>query len=159
MTNRTMMGLALVASVATVSCHRTKSYDTEVEITRISVVRKDDAGKPVTTDFEFSYASCPGTQIETVRGDGKFSACVARYSVGQKVKVHLDHQWDDEGHYVSVVRKVGDCDRTVDPNDEASFTLLRECEDWEVSGAKVGFQCSMKPEKGLLAKCPWFQRH
>lgn len=160
MKNRSMMvGLALVASVTSLSCHRSKSYDAEVEVSRISVVRKDDSGKPATTDFEFSYVNCPGTQVETVRGDGKFSACVARYSVGQKVKVQLVHQWSDEGHYVSVVQKVGDCDRTVDPNDEASFTLLRECEDWEVNGARVGFQCSMKPEKGLLAKCPWFRRH
>lgn len=157
--NRALLATALVASVATTACHRTKSYEAEVEVSRISVVRRDEAGKALTTDLEFSYVTCPGTQVETVRGDAKFSACVARYTLGQKVKVQLDHHWSDEGHYLSTVRKVGDCERIVDPNDEASFTLLRECEDWEVSGAKVGFQCNMKPEKGLLAKCPWFQRH
>jgi hypothetical protein len=151
--------VASVAALASSGCHRSKSYESEVEVSRVSVVRKDPSGKPITTDFEFSYADCPGTQIETVRGDAKFSQCVARYSVGQKVKVQVEHQWSDEGHYVSVVRKVGECDRVVDPNDEASFTMLRECEEWEVNGAKVGFQCSMKPEKGLLAKCPWFRRY
>lgn len=152
------LALVGVATLAMTACHRSTSYESEVEVTRLSVVRKDDAGKPVTTDLELSYASCPGTQVETVRGDAKFSQCVARYSVGQKVKVQIEHQWSDEGHWMSVIRKVGECDRVVDPNDEASFTMLRECEDWEVSGAKVGFQCSMKPEKGLLAKCPWFRR-
>lgn len=153
------IALVLTASVTTIACHRAKSYESEVEVSRISVVRRDEAHKPITTDFEFSYVNCPGTQVETVRGDAKFSACVARYTIGQKVKVQLEHHWSDEGHYLSTVRKVGDCERTVDPNDEASFTMLRECEDWEVSGAKVGFQCSMKAEKGLLAKCPWFRRN
>jgi hypothetical protein len=153
-------GLVTIAlSTVTLSCHRSKSYESEVEVTRISVVRKDEAGKPATTDFEFSYTACPGTQIETVRGDAKFAQCVARYSVGQKIKLKLEHHWSDEGHYVWTVHKVGDCDRTVDPADEASFAMLRECEDWEVNGARVGFQCSLKAERKLVDKCPWFRRH
>jgi len=154
------VGLTLIgALILATGCHRSKAYNASVEVTRVSVVRRDDGGKPLTTDFEFSYAECPGTQIETVRGDAAFSACVARYSVGQKIPVSLEHHWTDEGHYVWTVHKLGDCDRTLDPADEASFTVLRECEDWRVNGAKVGFQCDLQAEKKLVQQCPWFRRH
>jgi hypothetical protein len=150
--------VTIAVSTATISCHRSKAYESEVEITRMSSVTKDAAGKVLTSDVEFSYTDCPGSQVETLRGDAKFSECIARYKVGQKVKVKLDHQWPDD-HYVWTVNKVGDCDRTVDPADEASFAVLRDCEDWEVTGARVGFRCSLKAESKLVDKCPWFRRH
>lgn len=145
---------ALVAS----GCHRSKTYEANVEVTRISPIRKDEKGVVLTQDFEFSYVECPGTQIEVVRGDAKFAACTSKFKVGEKVKIAIDHKWSEEGNYKWQVTKVGDCDLVKDPNDEASYALVRECDDWSVNGTKVGFQCKYTPEKKLVDKCPWFRR-
>lgn len=152
------LAVAVAALGLVTACHGTKHYDAEVEVTRISAVRKDEAGKPVTLDFEVSYTDCPGSQMEVIRGDATFAACVAKYKVGDKVKLGIDHEWDPEGHYKWTVRKVGDCTRIADPNDEASYALVRECEDWSVNGTRVGFQCKYIPDKKLVEKCPWFKR-
>ena len=152
------LAVAFAALGLVPACHGTKHYDAEVEVTRISAVRKDEAGKPVTLDFEVSYTDCPGSQMEVIRGDATFAACVAKYKVGDKVKLGIDHEWDPEGHYKWTVRKVGDCARIADPNDEASYALVRECEDWSVNGTRVGFQCKYIPDKKLVEKCPWFKR-
>jgi len=149
-------GAVVVATVA--ACHRPKRYDTNVEVTRISVVRKDQTGKPLTLDFEVSYSECPGTQIEVIRGDAEFAACASKYKVGDKVGVAIDHEWADEGHYKWTIRKIGDCARATDPDDEASYAMVRECDDWSVNGTRVGFQCKYIPEKKLIDKCPWFRR-
>jgi len=141
------------------ACHRPKHYDAKIEVTRMAAVRKDETGKPLTLDFEYSFFECPGTQVEVIRGDAAFAACVSKYKVGDKVPISIDHEWSDEGHWEWVVRRVGDCPRVPDPNDEASFALVRECEDWAVNGTRVGFQCKYVPEKKLVDKCPWFRRH
>lgn len=152
--------LALVlAALLAAACHRSRTYDANVEITRVTPVRKDPSGTVLTLDFEYSFSECPGTQVEVIRGDAAFAACVAKYKVGDKVPLAIEHQWANEGHYEWVVRKVGDCPRVPDPDDEASFAMVRECEDWNVNGSRVGFQCQYVPEKKLLAKCPWFRKH
>ena len=148
----------VIALVSIVGCHRSHDYQSNVEVTRVSVVRRDANGRALTTDLEFSYFECPGTQVETVRGGEEFSKCISKVAVGAKVPVKLSHRWTDEGHYVWEVNTVADCARPVDPNDEASFALVRECQDWEVNGAKVGFECQIKPKKELLKKCPWFAK-
>ncbi len=139
-------------------CHKPKKYEADVEITRMAVVRKDEQGKPITLDFEMTYFACPGTQIEVIRGDAAFASCVMKHKVGEKVHVAIDHVWDPHGYRKHNVTKVGDCPRTLDPDDEASFTMVRECEDWQVNGAKVGFRCNYVPEKKLVEACPWFAR-
>ena len=80
----------LVSTLVLAACHRTTHHETEVEVTRVSAVRKDETGKPVTLDFEFSFAECPGSQIEVIRGDAEFSACASKYKVGERVKVAID---------------------------------------------------------------------
>lgn len=153
---RILVSALLVALL--VSCRRSKRYEAHVEITRIVAVRKDDAGKPLTVDFEVSYLECPGTQIEVLRGDAAFAACVGKYKVGDKVKVAIEHEWSQEGRYTWTVRNVGDCERVPDPEDEASFAMVRECSDGEVNGERVGLECKYVPEQKLLDKCPWFRR-
>jgi hypothetical protein len=37
--------------------------------------------------------------------------------------------------------------------------MIRECEDWSVNGAVVGFKCNVAPQKSLLKSCPWFAKH
>jgi hypothetical protein len=46
----------------------------------------------------------------------------------------------------------------IDPEDEASFAMVRECADWKVNDQRVGFQCKYVPDKGLIEKCPWFRK-
>lgn len=140
------------------ACHRTKHYRSRVEITRSSVSRRDAQGKPETLDLEFTYFDCPGTQIEVVRGDARFAECASKMKLGDKVPVEIDHAWAPEGHFTWTVTKVGECSREPDPNDEGSFGLVRECTDWTINGAVVGFECKYAPEKHLVAQCPWFRR-
>ena len=154
----TIASATIVFALAASGCHRSKSYEANVEVTRISPLRKDEQGTVLTQDFEFAYVECPGSQVEVVRGDTKFAACTGKYKVGEKVKVAIDHKWSDDGTYKWNVTKIGDCERVQDPNDEASFAMVRECEDWSVNGSKVGFQCKYTPEKKLIDKCPWFRR-
>jgi len=140
-------------------CHRPQHYDATVEITRVSPVRKDENGRVLTLDIEFSYFECPGTQLEVVRGDAAFADCMATHKVGDKLPVSITRTWASEGVYVWNVDRIGACTHPKDPSDEASYALVRECDDWTVNGTKVGFQCRYMPEKHLVDKCPWFRRH
>jgi hypothetical protein len=150
----TLLSLGLVAG-----CHRPKGYETQVQITRVTAAIRDENGRALATDVELSYPDCPGTQVEVVRGGEQFSSCVSKLAVGTKVPAHVERTWDPEGHYRWDVLQVADCKRPPDPNDDESFATVRECEDWKVNGATVGFQCQLSPKKELLAKCPWFARH
>lgn len=155
---KTLLVGALVWSA--LGCHRAKQYESTVEVTRVSAVRKDEAGTVVTSDVEISFVECPGTQIEVLRGDKDFSACaMGKLKVGDKVKIKLEHRWDPEGFYDYDVYEVQGCPRPPDPNDEASYKTVRECSDWNVNGARVGFQCNYAAKKELNSKCPWFRRH
>ena len=156
--SRRLLSAAVLSALVASGCHRTKNYEANVEVTRVAPIRKDEAGKVLTQDFEFAYSDCPGTQVEVIRGDAKFAACTSKYQVGTKVKVAIEHKWAAEGMYKWNVKKVGDCERVQDPSDEASFAMVRECDDWDVNGTRVGFQCKYTPEKKLLEKCPWFER-
>jgi hypothetical protein len=149
--------LVAASAVPLLGCHKSKQYETNVEITRMSAVRKDEQGNVMTSDVEFSYVECPGTQIEVIRGGKEFSSCVlGKLKVGDKVKVKLEHHWDAEGFYDYDVYEVLGCARPPDPNDEASYKMVRECSDWNVNGARVGFQCNYQNKKDLNKKCPWF---
>ncbi|MBX3206155.1 MAG: hypothetical protein KF764_13880 [Labilithrix sp.] len=150
--------LACAAALPLLGCHRSKEYEATVEVTRLSAARKDELGKATSTDVEVSYVDCPGTQTEVVRGGKEFSACVEKLKIGDKVKVKLDYHWDAEGHYTFDVLEIGGCARTPDPNDEASFKIIRECSDWSVNGAAVGFQCNYEDKSELTKACPWFKR-
>jgi hypothetical protein len=157
MTKRAVVPMLVLAVTAT-SCHRSRTYDARATVTRVSPVRKDETGKTLTLDFEISYDECPGTQTEVMRGDAAFAACVSKYAVGTKVPLRIDHAWTAEDRYGWTVKRVGDCDRAVDPSDEASYALVRDCRDWTVNETRVGFQCEYNPGAELLKKCPWFRR-
>lgn len=144
--------------LAMTGCKRPAHYETEVEVTRVSAVRKNDAGKTETLDVEMRFVSCPGSQLEIVRGDAVFAACAGRYKVGDKLRVSIDHVLSSDGYYRWTIRKLGDCVRPADPNDEVSHAMLRECDDSVVNGTRVGFQCKHVPDQKLVEKCPWFRR-
>jgi hypothetical protein len=152
--------MALVASALPFvsACHRPKEFEANVEITRTAIIRKDESGVALTSDAEFSYVECPGTQIEVIRGGKEFSECLKKYKVGDKVKAKLTYAYDPEGHWDYDVHDLGDCKRPPDPNDEASFKMVRDCADWNVNGTRVGFQCKYSDKAELNKKCPWFKK-
>lgn len=152
--------ISIICSVAALSaCHRPKDYEATVQVTRKEILRKDEAGNPLSADLEFSYFECPGTQIEVIRGGKEFSECIKKLNLGDKVKVKLTHAWDAEGHWDYDVYQVNECKRPPDPNDEASYKMVRDCSDWNVNGQRVGFQCNYADKKELNKKCPWFRTH
>ncbi len=153
------LGLSVLAVGALTGCHKGKTFDANVEITRISPVRKDENGRTLVTDVEFDYKECPGEQIENIRGGEEFSQCIAKHAVGKNVPIKIDYHWDPEGHYTWDVLQIADCKRVKDENDEASFATIRECEDSKENGVTVGFECQIAPKKELLKKCPWFAPH
>ncbi len=159
--HRSLIVIALVAAAVPLSgCHKSKQYETTVEVTRVSAVgKKDEKGNPSSMDVELSYSECPGTQVEVIRGGKDFAACAAKLKVGDKVKVKLEHHWDAEGHWDYDVFDVAGCSRPPDPNDEASYKMVRDCADWNVNGARVGFQCNYTHKTELNKKCPWFKTH
>ncbi|MBX3201034.1 MAG: hypothetical protein KF894_23035 [Labilithrix sp.] len=151
---------ALAASCALplAGCHRSQEYEATVEVTRLSAARKDETGRTTSADVELNYVDCPGTQTDVVRGGSEFSACVGKLKVGDRVKVKLEHRWDAAGHYTFDVLDIAGCPRVPDPNDEASFKIIRECSDWRVNGAAVGFQCNYEDKADLTKACPWFRK-
>jgi hypothetical protein len=154
---RIVVAALVVSALPLLGCHRSKKYEATVEITRMTALRKDEAGNPITTDLELTYAECPGTQVEVIRGGKEFSSCIAQKAKqGDMVKVKLEHYWAPEGHYDFDVYEVQGCSRPADRNDEASYKVVRECADWNVNGARVGFQCNYTNKKELNKKCPWF---
>jgi hypothetical protein len=157
--NPAKLAFSVLGLVSLSACHRSKSYEANVDVDRMSVVRRDEAGTPMVTDLELSYRDCPGDQLEVIRGGQEFSQCVSKYKIGDKLKIKVQHRWDKEGHYRWDVVDVGGCKRTIDPDDEASYAMIRECEDWSVNGAVVGFKCNVAPQKSLLKSCPWFAKH
>jgi hypothetical protein len=154
-----LVGALVLAGLPLVACHKPKTYEVNVQITRLHAVRKDEAGNALTTDLEITFNECPGTQIDVLRGGKEFGDCMKKYKEGDKIKVKLEHKWDPEGHWDYDVFEAGGCKRPPDPADEASYKLVRDCKDWNVNGAKVGFQCSYAEKAELNKKCPWFHRH
>ncbi len=152
-----LLGIAVVSGAS--GCHRPKTYDARVEVTRVSPVRKDEQGTVLTTDVEVSYVECPGTQIEVIRGGREFSKCIAeKVKVGDKVSIKLEHHFDPEGFYDYDVFEIQGCPRPPDPHDEASYKMVRECADWNVNGVRVGFQCKYQNKSELNRQCPWFRK-
>jgi hypothetical protein len=149
---------AALAVLTIAGCHKPKRFETNVEVERVSAVRKDETGTVMTTDLEVSFLDCPGEQLEVIRGGREFSACVAKLKPGEKVRVKIDYHWDEDGYWDHDIVDVQGCPRPIDPNDEASFKMIRECSDWTVNGTRVGFQCNYAEKKELNKKCPWFKK-
>jgi hypothetical protein len=133
-----------------------KTYESNVEVTRIDVVRRDPQGNPITTDVEVSYVECPGTQLNTIRGGREFSACMAKHKVGEKLRAKIEHARDRNGYFDHKINLLGECARPPDPLDEASFANIRDCSPMLVNGVQVGFECKYIGKKELNKVCPWF---
>lgn len=137
-----------------------KTYDSNVQIVRIRPIRRDlvDPTVVLTVDVEVSYVECPGEQRKMIRGDKDFAACIMKHKLNDKVPVKLAWSADAKtGAYKNRIVKLADCDRKADPNDEASYEVVQDCEEMVVNGVVVGVHCDRTRSKELVAKCPWFR--
>ena len=150
----TMLALALATA-----CGGSQWYDTEVDIVRTTPVRLDAGGSVVDVDVHLEYSQCPGHQLEVIRGDATFAACMQRYPEGSKVSAHIEHYVTERNMHDWNIHRLGECDRSPDPDDEASFDQVEECEATLVNGVEEGFVCHHLPHAELLRSCPWFARH
>jgi hypothetical protein len=151
---RTVLCCLLVLS----GCARSgKTYDTEVEILRLEVIRADEQGNPLTVDVEMQFEKCPGDQRKTIRGDKTFAACILKHKAGEIVPAKLSHDMDDHGELRPHILGLAGCEHRIDPNDEAAFEVVQVCTDLVVNSVKVGFHCDRRPSPQLLAACPWFR--
>ena len=133
-------------------------YESNVELVRYDVVRRDPEGKPITADVEISYEACPGYQHEVLRGNSEFATCMASHKIGSRIPVKILWSYGAQGYYQWDVHELGGCKRPPDPDDEASFSIVRDCEEWKVHNAVVGFRCKYLGKEKLNAACPWFRR-
>ncbi len=156
------LAVAALASPCLLGCGRApKDYRTTVMLKRVDVItRPSAAGPPSTTvDVEFEYPSCPGEQVEVIRGDAKFAECLtAAHKVGDTTPVRIRHARGRDGVWDWDVIEMAGCARPPLDGDEASFDVVQECAPIRLHGREVGFRCTRVPEKALLASCPWFAR-
>jgi hypothetical protein len=141
------------------ACHaKPVWYEAEVQLPRLDIPRRDGVdGPPLALDAEFSYHTCPGSQIEVVRGGAEFARCLLSHKVGEKVKARLLWHPDGQGGFTWDVHELAGCKRPPDPEDEASFRSVRDCRDLTVNGVKVGFHYETTAGDGLIKACPWFR--
>lgn len=154
---RLVLALSLLTALA--CSKKVRHFESKVKIERFDIVRKDEKGTPLDGDVEFQYPDCPGEQIEVIRGGAEFTACMSKYKVGAEVPVKIEQRYLPAGFWDWDVVEMGGCKRPPDPEDEASFDTVQECEDIVVNGVKEGFVCDRLPKKKLLEKCPWFARN
>ena len=137
-----------------VGCREQRTYDAKVKIERV-----DSAHPTHSIDIEFEWESCPGRQIEVIRGGKDFAACVGKLTPGDSVAVKVAWHWEKrESSYDWDIVELGGCKRPFEEQDDASFDEVHVCTDVVQHGEVVGFQCDKSPNAELLSKCPWFRR-
>jgi hypothetical protein len=152
------LGLVLGLGLAASACSKPKRYESAVQVVRKEIVEKSADGKAEQVDFEVEWDACPGDQFQVIRGGRAFAECTAKYDVGDEVPVYVRHWWDDRGYYRWDIERMGDCWRTIEPESVGSYEKGQECHDVENFGYKAGFQCSRKPFRSLVKRCPWMAR-
>ena len=160
MSRPTLLALALALATAALSASckpKHVDYTSTALIGRVTVIRTDDKGAPLTGDVEVDWDDCPGDQKEVIRGDAAFVACVSKLPINSKQSVKVRWSAGEQAHDWEILA-LGPCPRTPDPDDETSFDMVQECEPVVEHGANVGFHCNRVPKKALVAKCPWFKR-
>lgn len=152
---------ALVAALAVcaVACGpREERFESVVQVVRKVVVEKNPDGSVEQVDFELEWDPCPGDQYQVVRGGREFAVCSDKYEVGDYVPVIVKRYWDARGFYRWSVVRLGECSRTSEPGSFGSYEKSAECKDVVNYGRTVGFNCSRKPFRDLVKRCPWMER-
>ncbi len=159
---RTIFGaIGLTAIVgATAGCtHKDETFQSTARVVRGFNAEVDENGKPIVVDVELEWDPCPGDQFQMVRGGPEFAACVQKYKRGELVQAEVKHYWDTRGFYRWDISKLGDCKHEVEEFAEGSYEKSQECADVVDYGKSVGFRCSRRPFKDLVATCPFLARH
>lgn len=139
--------------------HKSERYKTNVEVLQTQVFGAERAEAPSIMDLDLLYADCPGRQRNVIRGDKAFATCAQKYKKGDRLEVDVKTDWRaDRGEYRSEIVKVGDCERTVDPKDEASYEVVQQCDDLVINGVSMGVHCDRTRNAAVVAKCPWLRR-
>jgi hypothetical protein len=152
------VGVIVVLGLALGACSKVHRYESAVQVVRKEVVEKDASGVTLQVDFEVEWDACPGDQFQVIRGGRWFAACTEKYGVGDTVPVYVRHFWDDRGFYRWDIERMGDCWRPVEPESVGSYEKGQECKDTMNQGFKTGFNCSRKPFRALVKRCPWMAR-
>ncbi len=157
---RKLFELAVLAGAASivVGCSKVERYESAVQIVRKEAVEKETNGAVAEVDFEVEWDACPGDQFQVIRGGKDFAACTAKYEVGDYVPVIARHFWDPHGFYRWDIERLGDCARPVEVDSYGSYEKSAECKETTNYGNTVGFECSRKPFRLLLKRCPWMAR-
>lgn len=157
--NAARAGALALVSAALVSCgHPSTRWESVVQIVRKEAVEKDETGAILQMDLEVEWDPCPGDQFQVVRGGRKFAACADKYAVGDYVPVVALHFWDPHGFYRWDIERLGDCAHAVEPESLGSYEKSQDCRDVRHYDDKVGFECSRRPHRKLLSRCPWMAR-
>lgn len=153
------LALVVVLGVAVLGCeHKEERFESAVQIVRKEVIEKDENGVVTAMDFEAEWDACPGDQYQVIRGGKEFAACAAKYEPGDYVPIIVKHFWDPRGYYRWDIERVGDCLRPIDLDAYGSYEKSAECRDVVDYDRKIGFECSRRPFRGLLKRCPWMAR-
>ncbi len=150
--------LVVAVGLGATGCSKTKKYEAVVQILSKDVVEKSKDGTVTQVDFEVEWDACPGDQFQVLRGGKEFAACTEKYQPGDYVPVIVRHFWDDRGFFRWDVERLGDCWRPVEPDSPGSYEKGQECTDILNHGKKAGFECSRKPFRALMKRCPWMAR-
>ena len=151
---------AFVAAIGTtLGCsHPTRDYESTVQIVRRTVVERDDKAVVQMVDLELEWDPCPGDQFQVVRGNQEFAKCTEHLKSGAYATVHVRHFWDPRGYYRWDITQLAGCARTIETTSEGSYEKSQECHSDDAYGMSVGFTCSRKPFRELVAICPWMAR-
>jgi hypothetical protein len=148
-----------IAGTSMSACSKPMKYSATVEVVQAQVFGGDTQAAPSVMDLDLVFTECPGRQRDIIRGDKAFATCARKFKKGDKLSVDLVTTWrPDRGEYRSEIVKVGDCDRVVDPRDEASYEVVQQCTDLVINGVVMGVHCDKTRNAALIARCPWFRR-
>lgn len=138
--------------------HPTDEFESVVQVLRRTPVERNDKDEETMVDIELEWDPCPGDQFQVIRGSEAFAKCTQKYKKGDYVPVHVTHFWDPHGFYRWDITQMGDCNRDIEVASEGSYEKSQECSDDKAYGNAVGFTCSRKPFRKLVAVCPWMAR-
>jgi hypothetical protein len=133
-------------------------YESVVQLTGTRVVQKAETGEAELADYDLEWDPCPGDQMQTIRGNGAFATCMARYVPGDYLPAKVVHYWDSRGFWRYDLTEVGGCVHPVEPDAPGAFELSQECTDVQSFGVTTGFSCRRRPEHGLITTCPWMAK-
>lgn len=152
-----LLACGLALALVPACTHGEEHYESVVQVVRRDVVEQAD--KDTTEiDFEVEWDACPGDQFQVIRGGKEFADCTQKYEVGDFVPVQVKRFWDVRGYYRWDIEKLGDCSRAIEPSSYGSYEKSAECKDVVNHGRTIGFECSRKPFRDLVRRCPWMAR-